>query len=199
MKFRLALFLLMNTLAYSSQSLTWAGTVDGTVTSQRESVPENQSAVVVWLEGPPSGLPENEVPIVSQSGLQFLPRVLTVVAGQTVSFPNEDDVSHNVFSISPARKFKLGIYPKGDTRDVTFEKPGVIDLFCSIHRHMHAVIVVTPNEFSAQSVLGKPFTIENVPAGTHTLKVWNAAHKLVETTVNVPNTDRVHVTVNLKD
>jgi hypothetical protein len=125
--------------------------------------------------------------------------VLTVVAGQTVTFPNEDDVAHNVFSLSAAKKFKLGIYPKGDTRDVSFEKPGIIDLFCSIHRHMHAVIVVTPNEFFAQTELGKPFAIENVPAGEYTIKTWNAAHKIVEQTVSVPADGDVQVTIQLEE
>jgi plastocyanin len=162
-----------------------AGTVSGKVTSSKGDLPEAQAACVVWIEGPsPSNAP-GEIPVMSQSGVQFLPRVLTVVAGQTVSFPNEDDVAHNVFSLSPAKKFKLGIYPKGDTREVTFEKPGVIDLFCSIHRHMHAVIVVTPNEFRTQSTVGDSYTIENVPPGKYVLKAWNSAHKLLETKVVV--------------
>jgi hypothetical protein len=121
---------------------------------------------------------------------------MTVVAGQTVSFPNQDDVAHNVFSLSPSKKFKLGIYPKGDTREVTFEKPGVIDLFCSIHRHMHAVIIVTPNEFCAQSTLGESYRIENVPAGEYVLKAWNSAHKQVETSVTVTEEGEVDAAVS---
>jgi plastocyanin len=164
-----------------------AGTITGKITSSKEALPESQTACVVWVEGPPATTtPESKPPVMSQSGVQFLPRVLTVVAGQTVAFPNEDDVAHNVFSMSSAKKFKLGIYPKGDSREVTFEKPGVIDLFCSIHRHMHAVIVVTPNEFATQSAVGEMFAIENVPAGEYVVKGWNAAHKLVEVKVLVP-------------
>lgn len=176
-----------------------AGTVSGEVTSGKGKVSEMQGYVVAWLEGPPAGSPATATPTMSQSGVQFSPRVLTVMAGQTVSFPNADDVAHNVFSLSSAKKFKLGIYPKGDTREVTFEKPGVIDLFCSIHRHMHAVIIVTPNQYVAQTELGKPFKIENVPPGDYTLKVWNAAHKLVEQKVTVPASGEAKVTVALND
>jgi plastocyanin len=162
-----------------------AGTVTGKITSSKGNVPDAQAACVVWIEGLPSASDVGETPVMSQSGVQFEPRIMTVVAGQTVSFPNQDDVAHNVFSLSPSKKFKLGIYPKGDTREVTFEKPGVIDLFCSIHRHMHAVIVVTPNEFHTQSTIGDSFTIENVPAGDYVLKAWNPAHKVAETKVTV--------------
>jgi plastocyanin len=176
-----------------------AGTIKGVVTSNKASVSELQKAAVVWVEGPPAGSSTSSVPVLSQSGVQFSPRVLSVVAGQTVSFPNEDDVAHNVFSMSAAKKFKLGIYPKGETREVTFEKPGVIDLFCSIHRHMHAVIVVTPNEYVAQAVIGEPFTIANVPAGEYTIKAWNAAHQVYEAKVTVPADGEVEVPIVLAE
>jgi len=176
-----------------------AGTISGEVTSSKGKVSEMQGYVVVWLDGATAGSPPSSMPVMRQSGVQFSPRVMTVTVGQTVSFPNEDDVAHNVFSLSSANKFKLGIYPKGDTREVKFEKPGVIDLFCSIHRHMHAVIIVTPNQYVAQSELGKPFKIENIPAGDYTLKVWNAAHKVVEQKVTVPASGEAKVAVTLQD
>ncbi len=183
----------------STQSIAFGGSIHGVVTSSKAAVPETQSAMVAWIEGPAAGPIKPQAPVMSQAGLQFLPRVLIVIAGQTVSFPNEDDVAHNVFSISPASKFKLGIYPKGDTREVTFEKPGVIDLFCSIHRHMHAVIIVTPNEFATQSVLGKEFSIENIPAGDYKLKIWNAAHKLTEVPIRIEEKETTSVEITLKD
>jgi plastocyanin len=173
-----------------------AGSVSGKITSSKGTLPEAQSACVVWIEGPPSASEGGETPVMSQSGVQFEPRVMTVVAGQTVSFPNQDDVAHNVFSLSPANKFKLGIYPKGDTREVTFDKTGVIDLFCSIHRHMHAVIVVTPNEFHVQSTVGGEFKIENVPPGDYVLKAWNAAHKVVEAKVAVTGDGNVDAPIS---
>ena len=131
--------------------------------------------------------------------MQFSPRVLTVVAGQTVTFPNEDDVAHNVFSMSSAKKFKLGIYPKGDTREVTFEKAGIIDLFCSIHRHMHAVIVVTPSEHFTETALGEKYSISGIPAGEYDVKAWNAAYKSVTVKVTVPASGEADVPILFKD
>lgn len=155
---------------------TWAGSLTGSIFSSKD-LKESQRAAVVWIEGLPSSVDTSTKPEMSQSGIQFAPRVLTVVAGQTVDFPNNDDVAHNVFSMSKSKRFKLGIYPKGESREVTFEKPGVIDLFCSIHRHMHAVIVVTPSEHAAQAEVGKSYHIEDLPAGTYTVHAWNSAHK----------------------
>lgn len=178
-------------------SSIYAGSLTGTITSEKK-IKESQKPVIIWVEGLAGGPEQSNRPMISQSGVQFLPRVLAVAAGDTVSFPNEDDVAHNVFSMSKAKKFKLGIYPKGDTRDVTFEKTGVIDLFCSIHRHMHAVIVVTPSRHYSQTKLGEAFQIKDIPAGTHTIKVWNSKHKTTEYEVTVPNEGDADLTVTLK-
>ena len=169
----------------------------GVVTDEHQT-PESQSLVVAWIEGLEPGEPVEERAEISQSGLQFHPRVLTVTVGQTVDFPNADDVAHNVFSMSKAKRFKLGIYPKGESREVTFEKPGVIDLFCSIHRHMHAVIVVTPSEHRTISRLGETWEITNVPPGSHTLKVWNPAHRLIERAVTLVEGKASEVTLAME-
>lgn len=175
-----------------------AGEVRGLVASEK-SVPEAKKAAVIWIEGPATGEVQAEKPVISQTGVQFSPRVLTVIAGQTVSFPNEDDVAHNVFSLSQANKFKLGIYPKGESREVAFEKTGVIDLFCSIHRHMHAVIVVVPNGFHTTTKLAENYLIKDVPPGRHTIKVWNAAHKVLSKEITVPANGEVVVDLTLND
>jgi plastocyanin len=193
---RFALFVAALSIVVSS--IAAAGEVRGLVSSGK-SIPDAKKAAVVWIEGPAPAVVKPEKPVVSQTGVQFSPRVLTVVAGQTVSFPNEDDVAHNVFSLSQANKFKLGIYPKGETREVAFEKTGVIDLFCSIHRHMHAVIVVVPNDFHAEAKVGENYSIKNVPAGKHTIKVWNAAHKVVSQEITVPADGEIVVDLTLKD
>jgi len=59
-----------------------------------------------------------------------------------VSFPNQDPFFHNVFSLSPAKTFDLGSYPSGETRKVTFDKSGTVDVECAIHPHMHMSITV---------------------------------------------------------
>ena len=177
-------------------SRLFAGNVEGTITTDAADLKETAKQVAVWIEGIEGfQMPETN-PVLSQQGIQFSPRMLMVTAGQTVDMPNDDDVAHNVFSLSKAKKFKLGIYPKGQSRSVTFEKPGVIDLFCSIHRHMHAVVVVTPSPHSAVSSVGSAFSIKDVPPGSYTLHYWNA--KLGKHTQPLETTDDVtNVTIKL--
>ncbi len=190
-------FLLGLSISVCVAGTTWAGGIEGSINSD-EDVKESQTPVVIWVEGLTGGEPQTTTPMISQSGIQFQPRVLAVGVGQTVQFPNEDDVAHNVFSLSKSKKFKLGIYPKGDSRDVSFEKPGVIDLFCSIHRHMHAVIVVAPSNYFAQSKLGEQFEIPSIPAGTYTVKVWNSKHKTSSYEVTVPESGNAELNITLK-
>jgi len=82
---------------------------------------------------------ENEV---SQKNKTFSVKTLKIKKGDTVSFPNQDPFFHNVFSLSPAKTFDLGSYPSGETRKVTFDKPGTVDVECAIHPHMHMSITV---------------------------------------------------------
>ena len=79
---------------------------------------------------------------VGQKNKQFTQDKLTIKVGETVSFPNHDPFFHNVFSLSPTATFDLGSYPKGETRTVTFDKPGTVDVECAIHPQMRMTIEV---------------------------------------------------------
>lgn len=107
-----------------------------------------------------------------QEGLQFRPRVLAVQAGTTVRFPNGDNVQHNVFSYSKARRFDLGRFPKGESKDVTFDVPGIIDVCCEVHEHMKAFIVVAPHAHVATVKEDGSFVLPKVPPGKHVLVAW---------------------------
>ena len=79
---------------------------------------------------------------VGQQNKAFTVKELKIKVGETVSFPNHDPFFHNVFSLSPEKTFDLGSYPKGDTRTITFDKPGKIDVECAIHPNMQMTILV---------------------------------------------------------
>jgi plastocyanin len=122
--------------------------------------------VVVWIDGAlPDPVPKQHV-VLAQSGIKFSPSFLVVVAGQTVDMPNDDNVAHNVYSISPAKKFNLGVYTNGETRSVTFEKPGLVELNCWLHKRMNAKILVVPNRFFARAE-GGTYRISGIPAGRY--------------------------------
>jgi plastocyanin len=111
--------------------------------------------------------------LLEQRGEQFEPRILPIVSGQTVRFPNHDRIYHNVFSVSPVQSFDLGQYKSTDApRDVRFERSGLVPVFCNIHPQMLSYVVVLENDAFALSAADGSFEIDGLPAGAHTLNAW---------------------------
>jgi plastocyanin len=136
---------------------------------------------VVYVEGPgPAGQkvepPQKPAQVVTrrvtQRGALFTPHVLPILVGTTVEWPNNDDILHNVFSFSETKSFDLGLYKNPTVRSVTFDKPGRVDVFCSIHTRMNCVILVLENPYFASTNEKGSYTITNVPPGTYKLKAW---------------------------
>ena len=132
----------------------------------------------------------------AQSGGRFVPSFLIVVAGQTVSMPNEDQVAHNVYSLSPVKRFNLGFYAKGDVRTVTFDRPGLVDVLCVIHNFMRAKILVVPSPYYSMIAGDGSFHIRNIPPGTYTLRFWSEGMSPFRQFVTVPQDTKV-VTVSV--
>lgn len=112
-------------------------------------------------------------PHLAQQGQAFVPRVLAVAAGTTVEFPNLDPIFHNVFSVSPVKRFDLGKYPRGQSRRVTFGKAGLVQVYCDIHASMAAYIMVLPNHAFARPDPTGAFALPDLPRGEYALKVWH--------------------------
>lgn len=133
---------------------------------------------VVYLETAPRGAFETrEEPHarIDQRDETFVPHVLAIVAGTTVDFPNSDLTYHNVFSLSKTKTFDLGRYAAGKSKSVRFDRPGIVRVFCDIHSHMSAFILVFAHRFFAVTDDEGRFRIENVPPGTYTVIAWNEA------------------------
>jgi plastocyanin len=103
----------------------------------------------------------------------FEPHVLAVVAGTNVDFPNSDRTYHNVFSLSKPKQFDLGRYAAGKSRAVKFDKPGIVRVFCDIHPHMSAFILVFSHRYFAVTDDEGRYRIDNVPPGNYTVVAWN--------------------------
>ncbi len=152
--------------------------------------------VVLYLEGdpeqlnsPPARLDKGRHGSMAQRDERFVPHVLPVVQGATVDFPNEDDVYHNVFSLSSAagpKGFDLGRYPKGTSRSVTFTRAGTVQVACHIHSDMSAIILVLANPYFASPDDNHHFVIDDVPEGDYTIVGWHERIK--------PINRRIHVT-----
>lgn len=156
---------------------------------------------VVYLKGAVDGSPrrvEHVTVTLAQRDTAFFPAALIVQVGTTVRFPNEDTFFHNVFSYSSAARFDLGRYPRGEAKDVRFDQPGIIKVYCEVHEFMRAVVVATENPFHAVVDEDGRFSLEGVPAGTHRLVVWHADLDGVEETVIVSDGGTVVVNVDLR-
>jgi plastocyanin len=139
--------------------------------------------VVVYLRGArPQKVAPTRVSIV-QRGETFIPRVVAVTVGSVVEFPNDDPIYHNVFSLSRAKNFNLGRYPRGATRSVRFDKPGVVKVFCEIHSHMSATVMVFDHPWFAVPGDDGRFGLPEVPPGDQQITAWH--ERLGDTTMRV--------------
>lgn len=103
----------------------------------------------------------------------FLPHVLAVTRGSTVAFPNDDPIFHNVFSLSSAATFDLRRYPRGQSRSRQFSKAGIVKVYCNIHSHMSATILVMDNPYFAIPNLDGGFELPGIPPGEYTVIGWH--------------------------
>jgi len=135
-----------------------------------------------------------------QKNLTFIPHVLPVLVGTTVEFHNNDDVLHNVFTPDKcADKFNLGTWPKGKSRPYTFKQEACVAvILCNVHPEMEAWVVTLQNPYFFKTDKDGVFTIENVPAGKYTLKVWHQKLKGKPQEITVPEKGEVVVDFSMK-
>jgi plastocyanin len=126
-------------------------------------------------------------PRMDQRDETFEPHVLPIVVGTTVDFPNNDHTYHNVFSLSKTKTFDLGRYAAGRSKSVRFDRPGIVRVFCDIHSHMSAFILVFAHRYFSLSDSDGAYRLENVPPGTYTVVAWNESAPLESRRVVVPD------------
>lgn len=131
----------------------------------------------------------------------FTPHVLAVTTGSTVSFPNQDPFFHNVFSLSGAAKFDLGRYPEGQTRSREFDKSGIVKVYCHIHSHMTATILVLDHPYFSIPQTDGSFAINDVPPGAYTLVGWHerVGERVFKIRVEAGKATTIDITVPVED
>ena len=110
---------------------------------------------------------------VDQVDKQFVPYVKPVFVGSKIHFPNSDNIRHQVYSFSPAKKFELPLYGGTDAPPVVFDKPGVVVLGCNIHDWMVGYIYVSDTPFFAKTTLAGTASIEDLPPGEYSVRLWH--------------------------
>jgi plastocyanin len=130
---------------------------------------------VVYLETAPRAAFDEREPVrvvMDQRNERFVPHVLAVMVGTVVDFPNSDRTYHNVFSLSRARRFDLGRYAAGHSKSVRMDRPGIVRVFCDIHSHMNAYVLVFAHPYFDVTDVGGRFELANLPPGNYTVVGW---------------------------
>jgi plastocyanin len=155
---------------------------------------------LVYIDGPAGtnmAAPAQPVQVVTrriaQKGALFSPHVLPIMVGTTVEWPNYDEILHNVFSFSEPKPFDLGLYKNPEVKQVTFDRPGRVDVFCSIHSRMNCIIMVLENPYFASTNDKGVYKILNVPAGRYQLKAWHERLPSQTREIEVPSDGEVRM------
>ena len=136
-------------------------------------------------------------PALVQRDEQFIPHVLPILQGTTVEFPNEDEVFHNVFSLSGAKTFDLPKYAAGSSRSVSFPRAGIVNVFCHIHADMNAVILVRDNPYFVSPDTTGNFSLDGIPPGDYTLVAWHERIKPITRQVKIVAGQATAVSFNI--
>ena len=140
--------------------------------------------------------------MVDQVDKEFTPKVTAVLVGTSVTFPNHDDVRHQVYSFSPAKRFELPLYAGVPAGPVVFDKPGVVVLGCNIHDWMVGYIYVSESPYFAKTGKDGKAMIAELPPRTYAVRVWHprleAAEETMQKSVDASRPARVDVAWQLK-
>ena len=171
-------------VAEAAGSLEGVVHVSEVVGGEAKPLDDNGNAVIFFTgfrEAPVAG----REPKLTQKNKAFSERVLVVTQGQTVAFPNQDGIHHNVWSKSEVKSFDLGLYKFPESHPVTFDKPGIVTVFCNIHPQMIATILVLPNNKYAVTGADGAYAIEGIKPGEYAVYAWVEGAKPERKTVKI--------------
>jgi len=197
---RLSACILLFFFAAAAHAQTTRPSVSGTIKVEAgKQIP----GMIVFLEpkDPNVTFPAPTEPaIISQQGAKFSPPLLIISVGQRVDFLNDENrpIEHNVFSQSPAKQFDLGLWRPPTRKSVTFDKPGLVRLFCSIHRYMDGIIYVCPTPFYTTVGNDGAFSISGAPPGDYILKTWQRTPRYSEQEKPITVSEGKTTVVNLQ-
>jgi len=153
--------------------------IAATVTDQQGRPVADAVLVAVPVDGNGRPAPRPREASVDQVDKEFSPTVTVVQLGASVRFPNHDDVRHQVYSFSPAKRFELPLYAGVPAQPIVFDKPGVVVLGCNIHDWMVGYVYVSESPFFAKTGKDGKAVLTELPPRVYAVRVW---HPQLETT-----------------
>lgn len=171
--------------------------VSGAVSGGGTHGPGGAVVVLRRADGPTPRPRATRVQAIVQKDKRFVPRVLAVPVGATVEFRNDDELLHNVFSLSKPNDFDLGLAGRGITRERVFTAPGPVNLLCNIHSSMGGYVYVADSPWFAQADAGGRFSIKGVPPGEYEVEVWHEwASRPVKQAVRVSGATELSLSID---
>jgi plastocyanin len=182
-------------LALASLCIVWfsgdlsAAVVTGKVMFANKRGRPVANETLVWLDLAPGARvakrPASAFTVTTR-GKTILPHVVAVPAGSTISFPNEDPIAHNLFSLTQGNTFDLGLYRKGPGKSQKFETPGVVNVYCNVHPNMSAVVHVMSTPYYGFADANGNYSFD-VPPGKYVVNAWNEQAGSVAAPIEVRN------------
>ncbi|HSQ99459.1 MAG TPA: methylamine utilization protein [Sphingomicrobium sp.] len=160
-------------LQFPGWSCAYAAEVVATVTDDAGQPIKDAVVVAVPVDGTMHIPSHPHAQILDQIDKEFVPKVKAIVAGTPIIFPNHDNVRHQVYSFSPAKRFELPLYAGVPAKPVVFDKPGVVVLGCNIHDWMIGYVYVSESPWFATTGTDGTATIADIPPGAYALRVWH--------------------------
>jgi plastocyanin len=124
-------------------------------------------------------------------GKMLMPHVLAVPQGSTVTFPNDDPISHNLFSLSPGNTFDLGLYRRGGGKAHKFDDAGIVNVYCNVHPNMSGVVHTMQTPWYTFADQNGNYAFNDIPAGKYRLTAWNEQGGTTQTPVEINNSGLV--------
>ena len=149
---------------------------------------QDRSNIVVFVEGvsvPDQVRQPQDIPQIGHKGKRFSPEIVPIVRGNSVDFFNDDNIFHNVFSLSKTKPFDLGIYPQGSSKLVSFDRTGLVKIYCNLHPNMVGNILILNNPYYALTDANGDYSISGVPDGQYRLRAWYEFSGEIEKTIDL--------------
>lgn len=177
---------------------TSAGTITGQVTSRLVKDTRNTVVYIDQIEGKTFEPPPDPM-VIDQINKEFVPHVLPILKGGSVSFRNTDSFLHNVHTYQERRTlFNVAVLGGGKPITKTFHEVGKVAVLCDVHPEMAAYVIVLETPYSAVTDEDGRYKIDNVPSGSYTLKTWHEKLEAVSQPVTIQAGETIELDFELQ-